>query len=219
MNKNKKIILITVISILILVLIAGIIYFIVANTEKEDPNTILQGSTSKTSQLMSQLTEKQNFSFETTVDEKNKVFYAKKEDMAYIDTYYNGRESKILVKDGNSYLLVDEYEKFYTYNNNQTDLNKIQNELEKLNEMTYTSGSEEIDNKKYKYEEFETITDFLIKDINSKEKTGKTRFYYKGDTLVYIKTIIGDKEELLKVNVSYDVKDNLFEIPSNYQEG
>ena len=46
----------------------------------------------------------------------------------------------------------------------------------------------------------------------------KTRFYFKGDKLAYIKTIIGEKQELLKVDISYDVDNNLFEIPSDYKE-
>ena len=50
------------------------------------------------------------------------------------------------------------------------------------------------------------------------EQNAKTRFYYDNDKLVYIKTIVGDKQELLKVNISYDVDNDLFNIPSNYEE-
>ncbi len=50
------------------------------------------------------------------------------------------------------------------------------------------------------------------------DKEGKTRFYFDGDKLVYIKTIIGDKQEVLKVDLSYNVDSKLFEIPSDYQE-
>ena len=46
----------------------------------------------------------------------------------------------------------------------------------------------------------------------------KTRFYFDGDKLVYIKKIIGDKQELLKVDISDNVDNNLFEIPSDYKE-
>lgn len=46
----------------------------------------------------------------------------------------------------------------------------------------------------------------------------KTRFYFDNNNLVYIKTIIGNKQEIFKVNISYDVDSKLFEIPSDYKE-
>ena len=36
--------------------------------------------------------------------------------------------------------------------------------------------------------------------------------------LEYIKPIVGNKQELLKVDISDDVDNNLFEIPSEYKE-
>ncbi len=47
----------------------------------------------------------------------------------------------------------------------------------------------------------------------------KTRLYFQGDKLVYIKTIAGDKQELLKVENTYKVDNQLFNIPSDYTEG
>ena len=65
-----------------------------------------------------------------------------------------------------------------------------------------------------------TITSFTMMDVSEigADKEGKTRFYFDGDKLVYIKTIIGDKQEVLKVDLSYNVDSKLFEIPSDYQE-
>ena len=51
------------------------------------------------------------------------------------------------------------------------------------------------------------------------EEDTNTRFYFKGDKLQYIKTIMGEKSELLQVNVSYNVDNSLFEIPADFQEG
>ena len=58
--------------------------------------------------------------------------------------------------------------------------------------------------------------------MKENETTGsevKTRFYFNGLKLVYIKTITNDTEELLKVDLSYKVQNQNFEIPSNYVEG
>ena len=47
----------------------------------------------------------------------------------------------------------------------------------------------------------------------------KTRFYFKGNKLVYIKTIISDdNQQLLKIDYSEKVDSGLFEIPSDYKE-
>lgn len=215
MSKKKKIILITVIVIAVLAIIAGIFCLIGFGTE----NSTLDGSTSKVNKLYSELIEKQAFSFRTTLDEQNTIYYAKRDEMAYIDTTYQGEKSKIIVRDGNSYLLLDDAKIYYTYQNNETDLKKITAELETIKDEQYLEGTEKIEKQKYKYEEYEGATGFLVKNIEvSEEQAAKTRFYFDGDKLVYIKTIVGDYQEILKVDISHDVDDNLFEIPSNYQE-
>ena len=48
----------------------------------------------------------------------------------------------------------------------------------------------------------------------------KTRLYFEGNNLKYIKTYIGDIEQLLKVEMSYNVDDSVsFEIPKEYNKG
>ena len=48
----------------------------------------------------------------------------------------------------------------------------------------------------------------------------KTRIYYDNDKIVYIKTIAGDEQELLKVDILYgNVKNDYFNIPSEYKDG
>ena len=55
--------------------------------------------------------------------------------------------------------------------------------------------------------------------LNVDESNIKTRFYFDSkDNLVYIKTLNGDQQELLKVKLENDVNDSAFEIPSNYAE-
>ena len=69
----------------------------------------------------------------------------------------------------------------------------------------------------------------MITSVNNIDADSvKTRFYFDGSELVYLKTIYntvdeetGEKvqvEELQTVKVEYEVKDSVFEIPANYAE-
>ena len=211
---KKKLVILLIIMIISLIMIGGFIYWISKN-RKDDSEV----NKSKIAQLNAQLQEKQTYSFTTTLDENNSTFYAKKDKTAYINTKYKSDETKFVIKDGNSYLLVDDEKVYYTYKNNETNLEKISLELSKIKDKQYTEGKETIKNKVYKYEEYEGSTDFLVKDVEDEELTNaKTRFYFTGDKLEYIKTIIGEYQELLKVEISNKVDNKLFEIPSNYKE-
>lgn len=46
----------------------------------------------------------------------------------------------------------------------------------------------------------------------------KTKFYYKNGELKYIKTIIGEEEELLEIEYSDSIDESYLEIPSYYAE-
>lgn len=125
----------------------------------------------------------------------------------------------MLIKNGNTYLIKDEDKVYYVYKNNDTNLNKIEDILEELKDKEYQTGKEKIDNKSYSYIEFNQLTDLAIMNTsNIKSDTKKTRFYFDGKDLKYIKTIAGNKEELLKVNISKDVDNKLLQIPSDYEE-
>ena len=82
-------------------------------------------------------------------------------------------------------------------------------------------GTEKVYGKKCTYEEYNGSTIFILSnDITLDEENIKTRFYFdKNNNLAYIKTIYGEEEEILEVQLSYDVEDSIFEIPSNYAEG
>lgn len=213
MGNKKKIVLILVITIILIILIAGLMwYFVSKEKSKED---ILQ-----LNQLYETLQSKSSYSFTITLNDNNKMYYATLENKAYIDTIYKGTESKFIIKDGNSYLIMDDAKSYYTYKNNETDLNKVELELKNIKELEHKKGNEKIENKTYKYEEYKTLTTFAMMDtsgVNENEEA-KTRFYFNGDKLAYIKTIVGEKQELLKVDISYNVGNDLFEIPSNYKE-
>lgn len=215
MSKKKRI-LVVVSIILVLAIIVGVVCFL--GFRRTTENITLDGATSKVSKLCSELKEKQEYSFRTTLDEQNEVYYAKKGGVAYVDTIYRGKESKFIIKNGNSYLLLEDEKTYYTYQNNETDLEKINVQLEETKEKQYTEGKEKIENKEYKYEEYEGVTGFLIKDVTLTEnQTAKTRFYFNGNKLIYIKTITEDYQEILKVDISYNIDDKLFEIPTDYK--
>ncbi len=216
MSKTKKIILIVIAIILILAIAIGLVWWI-GFGNKEEGTT--EEKPSQIEKLYSILTEKETYSITTTLDNENTIYYAKKDNKAYNEVTHDGKKTKFMVKDGNSYLIVDDQQVYYTYENNEIDLNKIEAQLENVKDENYREGKEKIEGKKYYYEEYEKVADFLMKDVNSTdEQKIKTRFYFDGDKLVYIKTMVEDYEETLKVDISYDVDSKLFEIPSGYKQ-
>ena len=210
---NKKTIIIAIIAAVVVLAIAGVA--IISMNKNDEPHI----GQDKTIKLYDELTKKGKYNFNIFLNEENKMNYSKDEKVAYVDTTFEGEESKYVIKDGNSYLINDEDMVYYTYHNNEMDLRKIESELEKVKDLEYGVGKEKIENKEYKYEEYNTSTNFLFKYFDDLEdKDVKSRFYYDGDKLVYIKTILGDYEELLKVDISYNVNSKLFEIPEDYKE-
>ena len=211
--KNKKIILIIVITLIIITMIVGLLgYFVVK--EKNDEQV------SKINKLYETLKDKTSYSFEAKIDDNNKIYYANSENKAYINTIYNEIGSKFIIKDGNTYLILDDMKTYYTYKNNETDLEKIEIELKNIKDLKPKNGKEKIHNKNYKYEEYKILTSLSMLDTSNikEEQEVKTRFYFKGNDLVYIKTIIGEKEEILKVDISNKVDKKIFDIPTDYKE-
>lgn len=215
MDKKKKIIIISVVSIIVIALIVALAILLVNNSKNNGESST---NSTKIAKLYNELSNEQSFSFTTTIDENNKEIYAKNNNTAYTDTIYDGEESKFIIRDGNSYLLRDSDKIYYTYQNNEVDLNKVLEQLNEIKDSELAEGKEEIEGKNYDYEEYSGITNFAIKltDDNNSEDV-KTRFYFDGNELVYIKTIIGNNQELLSVEISNDVDSSLFEIPEDYR--
>lgn len=215
MDKKTKIAVISIVSIIAILIITGTVWYFVTSKNDKTANTI-----SKINILYENLKSTTSYSFSATLDDNNKTYYAKEDKKAYTNTTYEGANTKYIIKDGNSYLLMDDTKVYYTYRNNETDLNKIENQLENIKDIETNKGKEKIDNKSYEYEEIKGVTDFAMQDTPNipQGEEAKTRFYFNEDKLVYIKTIIGNNQELLKVNISYNVDSKLFEIPSNYKE-
>lgn len=219
MDKKKKIIIISIVSVVIIALVVGLIIFFINRNNNSEERTTIASNSSKISKLYDDLSKEQSFSFTTTLDDNNKEIYAKNGNTAYTDTIYDGEESKYIIRDGNSYLLRDSDKVYYTYQNNEVNLNKVLEQFNDIKDSELVEGREEIEGRNYNYEEYTGITNFAMKltDENNSENV-ITRFYFDGDDLLYIKTIIGDNEELLSVEISNDVDSSLFEIPDDYSE-
>lgn len=215
MNKNKKIILIITIIIAIIIVAVGAC-FIIKNYIDENKEGV-----SRLNELYNKLTNTNSYTFSITLDDNNKVNYAKQDNKAaYIDTYYKGQELKFIVKDGNTNLIKDENKAYYTFKNNETELYKIELQIRDIMEENQaTIGKEKIDNKNYRYEEYAGLTDFYLGDDSQiNMENVKTRFYFKKDKLVYVKTISDNNEQLVKIDYKDEVDNNLFSIPSDYKQ-
>lgn len=211
-KKNKKVIIISIIiSIAILVIGITLCFLLKPKTNEELSYGI--------NELYESLKQEKSYSFNLTLDSNNKSFYAKQSNNAYLDDIVDKVETEMLIQNGNTYLIKDEDKAYYVYKNNESNLNKIEDILQDLKNVEHEIGKEKIDDKNYSYIEFNQLTDFAIMNTsNIKSSTKKTRFYFDGKNLEYIKTIAGNKEELLKVTITKDVDNKLFQIPSNYEE-
>lgn len=216
MNKNKKII-IAISAVVIIAIISVTAFFIIKNNRKigETENN----SNSKLSQVYEKMNEKSVYTFTATLNDKNYKTVKRKNDKARIDLCLEGEKSTDIIKDGNTYLVMAEDEKVYKYQNNDIELTELLMDIkETIESQNPQKSKEEIDGKKYQCEEYKGVSGFLLTGKAEDENSSSTKFYFKGNNLEYIKTKINDKEELLKINISYDdISENEFEIPSEYE--
>ena len=176
MEKNKRIIIVA--GVIALVAIIAIILFFTLKGNNEN------GQASKLNAYYERLKDTSTYSFSVSLDDKNNISYQKQSNKAYVNTNYQGINSKYIIRDGNTYLIRDNDKVYYTYSNNETELYMIE---------------------------------MILEDI--KDNKVKTRFYFKNNDLVYIKTIIDENtQQLIKVDYSKKVDSNLIEIPSDYEE-
>ena len=218
-NKLKKSMIIIGIIILVVVIIAVIIFAI---SSKNKTNKTEQTESVEIQKNYEKIANSKEMTFTTTLDENNRETIVIKDGQAYKETTRNGVTYKYIVKGNDTYFVDDSNKTYYTYKNNTEISTEIQQKLSKLKEMSSNTGKEKVNGKNYQYEEFEKYQDFLINNkIAVTDLTkAKTRIYYDNDKIVYIKTIAGDEEELLKVDISYGtVKNDYFNIPSEYKDG
>lgn len=215
MRKSKRIPLIVVILVII-----GIIFCICTLVGGKDDNT------QKLAKIYEDLNTNQTYLFEMEQNSGNKVIMAKKGDKTIIDQYSKDSETKTeshtttLVKDNNTYLILHDRKEYYVYEQNNVEQNILTDGIKEVVDKDFTTGEEKVKGKKYNYEEYNGSTMFMITNtLELNEADIKTRFYFdKNGSLTYIKTIYGEEEELLKVNLEKDVDDSIFEIPVDYAE-
>lgn len=215
MKKNKRISLIVIILVII-----GIIFFV---------SKIVGNKNSKVQELAkvyNKLNSRQAYQFKWEQNDNNKTIIIKDGDKTLIDQYSKDEDSatqnhtKTLIKENSTYLILPDRKEYYIYEGNNVDQTFLIDGIKEILGKEYTKGTEKVKGKKYKYEEYSGSTMFLLSNsLNLDENDVKTRFYFDSkDNLVYIKTIYGDKHELLKVGLTNDIDSSVFEIPADYAE-
>lgn len=222
MNKTRKIVLIIITIIMVIAIMACIMGLYIKNNKNIESKDINKSENTRTEQLYNELEQAKEVTFTKTLDENNKILIAVKENDGYKEVTSNGNIRKYVVKDGETYYLDDTNKKYYKYQSNDMILTEIKEQFEELGQGSFTRGRERIEGKTYNYEEISECQNFLMNDEISVDNLeyAKTRLYYDNNGLVYIKTIVGDNEEIIKVDISYEkINDGYFKIPEDYSNG
>lgn len=210
MKKKKIIILSVIILIIIGIIVAGIM--LTRNSNEKNNET-------KLNKIYYTLTSSQTYLFKMTQNEKNQTIMAKKNEETVIDQYTEDSHSTTLIKDGDTYLILHDRNEYYVYEGNNVEQNLLTEGINELINKEFTSGTEKVKGKKYDYEEYNCSTIFMISNQLKLDEEVKTKFYFdKNKDLKYIKTTFGNTEELLEIELSNEVNDSLFTIPSDYAE-
>lgn len=198
--------------VITIVLIIAIIFAIIINNKKD-----LCKKMYKDICEMSYYT----FSMEEISNQTNyKLIISRKENSICIDSISQSEHTSTLVNEQESFFINHNTKEYYTYDISKIDADILKNDLKNIENQNYKYGNEKIENKNYYYEEYEGIEAFiLLSDYNIEGHLLKTRFYFENNKIVYIKTIIeNDSEELLKIDFSENIDENLFNIPEDYAE-
>lgn len=221
MNRKISIPIIPIIVAIIVVIITIVIVMLTRKTENEISRLI---------KIYNKMLEKQTYSFTRyDFEEKNKLVTYRKINKTLIDMYNSGEHLSTLILDGDTYLISHANKEYYVYPSNNSDEEILTDNLKNIIDLEYTTGKEKIYGKTYNYEEYKGVSSFLISSTNNMDTNSvKTRFYFDKNDLVYLKTIYDiineetgettQAEELLTVEVKYEVEDSIFEIPNNYAE-
>lgn len=207
--KNNVVPKIFFLSLIIIVIVS----IIIAIKENNKERTVL---------MYNNMCHKDNYTF-TIIEENKDINYsltiAKKGNYMSIDTKSNDEHTSTLVKDDIAYYIMHNEQEYYLYDSKEIDADIFTSDLKGIDQKHNTKGHEKVNGIKYSYEEYEDITAFIMwLDYNQEENKVKTRFYFDGNDIKYIKNIIDGEEELLKVDFSYQVRDEIFDIPENYAE-
>ncbi len=184
-----------------------------------------QDKTDRVLSMYNNIQENQNYTFsmeEVNSETQYKISITQRGTDVNIDMQTENEHTSTLVVEGHVYFIMHDEQEYFNYDSDDTDGDIILSGLKDISNVEYENGREKIFGQNYYYEEFEGISSFLILLNANEDSIIKTRFYFDGDEIVYIKNIVTNEdmelEELLKVTLEYDIDDSLFEIPSNYAE-
>lgn len=209
---SKKTISIDIKKIIVLIIMIAI-GVVIVNTVKNTPK-----EKSKMKELYSKLEASEQYKF-TMDDGKNKTIIAQNGKNTIIDMYTEKEHVSTLVKDNNTYYILHDKEEYYTYEDNEKDEKILLSELQPIVEKEATNGKEKIQGKTYNYEEYDGVSTFMnYIGLGINTENIKTKFYFQGKNLKYIKTINDGEETLQKIDITYEAPSELFEIPNNYAE-
>lgn len=213
MLKSKRSIIIFGIIIVILLIVSLILIL-----KKERNDRVLE--------MYEKICNNQDFTFsmEEEIEElKYKVSMAQRGADVSIDMYTDEEHTTTLVVDGQAYFVIHNLEEYLIYDSDDIDADIIISGLKEITKKEYEAGREKINQKTYYYEEYENDTgDFLIFANVNENSIIKTRFYFDGNDIAFIKNIVTTEgeleEELIKVTLQYSVDEKVFEIPQSYAE-
>lgn len=166
------------------------------------------------------------FTIEEGLSSENKFIISKMGENKSLDLTSEGEHTTTLVKDGYAYFIMHNKEEYYIFENedmSEIEANILEDDLNIIEDSNYLTGKEKIYGKTYYYEEYENLDSFIMRGATLEEDSNlKTRFYFEGDKIVYIKTIIyngnEEQEEILKIDLKFSPDEDLFEIPKSYAE-
>lgn len=210
MKNKRNVVIVGIILIIIIVAILAIIKIVNKNDEKEQ----------KLLKIYNELEQSQTYLFEMSQSDNSKTIMTKKNNKTLIDQYSKDSHTTTLVKEDTTYLILHDRKEYYIYKQNNIEQNFLTDGIAEIVSRDFITGTEKVKGKKYDYEEYSGSTMFMMStSLAIEESEIKTRFYFdKDDNLVYVKTIYGDNQELLKINLQHEVEDSVFEIPSDYAE-
>jgi len=217
MEKNKKLI-IGIISILVIIAIIIAIVMLTNNGGKESNTQIGKSyGIDSLEEVYNKLQDTKNYSFNTKLNDENYKNTSRNNDSLKIEIADEGKNQTYIVKNENTYFLNEKTKKYYEYNDNTSMLNDLENKVKDLLKNNFNEGTENINGKDYTYQEFEKTSPFLI---NFKRKydnyNTKTRFYFADGNLQYIRTYVGEVQQLLKVDLEFNNQKDSYKIPSDY---
>ena len=210
MSKKTIIVAISIIFLLIIALI------LIINGEKK----------SRVKKMYEKILKSQEYTFsmeETTTEINYKVSMAQRGKDVSIDMYSDEEHTTTLILENKSYFVMHNEKEYYDYGEEKIDSDIVLSSLKNITNKQFEKGKEEINGNTLYYEEYENEDmDFIIFANINESSNVKTRFYFNGNDICYIKNIVesedGNQEELIKTKLKFEIDEAVFVIPEDYAE-